>query len=136
MRTSFRRFLATLLAASLGLAGFSGGALAAPPMISTERVAASLGLAPLPDPHARMLAALDRADVAKALADRGVSLAQARARIAALSDFEAARLAADIDRSPAGAGELIGSLILIFVALMFTDIMGYTHIFPFLHRGD
>jgi len=41
-------------------------------------------------------------------------------------------LAAEIDQAPAGASELIGTLALVFVVLLFTDILGYTHIFPFV----
>ena len=67
-----------------------------------------------------------------ALAERGVNLVQARERIAALTDAEVSVLAAEIDQAPAGASELIGTLVLVFVVLLFTDILGYTHIFPFV----
>lgn len=85
------------------------------------------------DTQVRLHAVLERSDVAAALADRGVSVEQARARVAALTDAEAAQLLAEIDKAPAGAsGELIGTLILVFVILVFSDILGFTRIFPFL----
>lgn len=85
------------------------------------------------DTQARLHAVLERSDVAAALADRGVTVEQARARVAALTDAEAAQLLAEIDKAPAGAsGELIGTLILVFVILVFSDILGFTRIFPFL----
>jgi hypothetical protein len=102
-------------------------------LITTEQVAASQ-ISPHGNNHQKILTLLQRADVAQALADRGVSPAQARARVAALTDAQAQTLAADIDRAPAGAGALIGTVILVTVLLMFTDIMGYTHLFPFLHK--
>jgi hypothetical protein len=85
------------------------------------------------DVRAQLLARLNRADVASALMERGVSSEEASRRVAALSDAEAAMLLAEIDRAPAGAsGELIGTLILVFVILVFSDILGFTRIFPFL----
>jgi hypothetical protein len=56
-----------------------------------------------------------------------------KARVAALTDDEVAQLAAKIDSLPAGAdgGGLIGALVLIFIVLLITDILGLTKIFPF-----
>jgi hypothetical protein len=102
-------------------------------LITTEQVAAH-HMRTQDSTHQKILTLLQRADVAQALADRGVSPAQARARVMRLTDAEAQTLAADIDRAPAGAGGLIGTVILVTVLLMFTDIMGYTHLFPFLHK--
>jgi hypothetical protein len=69
--------------------------------------------------------------VARVLAERGVDLDQARLRVAALSDAEAARLGAEIDRAPVGANDVVGSLIFVLVLLLITDILGYTKVFPF-----
>ncbi len=102
-------------------------------LITTEQVAAKQ--TPIHGhAHAQILTSLQRADVAQALAKRGVSPAQARARVVLLTDAEAQTLASQIDHAPAGAGALIGSAILGTAVLMFTDIMGYTHLFPFLHK--
>jgi hypothetical protein len=51
-----------------------------------------------------------------------------QARVAALSDEEAAQLAARLDELPRG---LDFAIALIVFPLLFTDIMGYTKIFPF-----
>ena len=102
-------------------------------MVSTEQVAASQGLVTAAGQRARLMQMLDRADVVAALAERGVGIAQARDRVAALTDAEAVQLAAQIDAAPAGASELIGTVALVFVLLVFSDILGYTHIFPFIH---
>jgi hypothetical protein len=126
------RFVATFAAVCIGLTGFAQSAHATG-LISTEQVAASQGLHSAAESRAQLLAALERADVSAALAERGVNLELARARVEALTDAEAAQLAAEIDKSPAGGSELIGTLILVFVLLLFSDIFGFTHIFPFVH---
>ena len=82
--------------------------------------------------HVNLL--LERADVQARLTDFGVKAADVKARVAALSDDEIAKLAAQIDGLPAGAdagGSLIGALVLIFIVLLITDILGLTKIFPF-----
>lgn len=73
---------------------------------------------------------LERADVQARLQAYGVSAADVQARIAALSDAEAADLAARIDNLPAG-GDIVGAIVLIFLVLLLTDILGFTKIFPF-----
>ena len=75
--------------------------------------------------------ALERADVQGRLAALGVDAEAVKARVAALTDEEAARLAAKIDSLPAGADGLIGAIVLIFIVLLITDILGLTKIFPF-----
>ena len=56
--------------------------------------------------------------------------AEARKRIAALSDEEVAAISSRIDALPAG-GEIVGALLFVFVLLLVTDILGFTKIFPF-----
>jgi len=81
----------------------------------------------------RLIAALERSDVRAQLASLGVNPLDAKARVAALTDEEAAQLAARMDTLPAGAdgGALLGAIVLIFMVLLLTDILGFTHVFPF-----
>ena len=82
----------------------------------------------------RIVGLLERSDVRAQLESLGVNPADAKARVASLSDDEAAQLAAKIDSLPAGGdgvGAVIGALVLIFIVLLITDILGLTHIFPF-----
>ena len=74
---------------------------------------------------------LERADVQARLESYGVSAADVKARVAALSDEEAAALAARIDSLPAGGLDIITAAVVVFLILLLTDIMGVTHIFPF-----
>lgn len=73
---------------------------------------------------------LARGAVRKVLVDQGVDPAQVQARVNALTDPEAADLAARIDRMPAG-GDFLGYLFAVFVILLITDILGFTKVFPF-----
>jgi hypothetical protein len=73
---------------------------------------------------------LDRDEVRAALARHGVAPADVQARVDALTDAEAATLAADIDRMPAG-GDVLGLLFTVFVLLLLTDVLGLTKVFPF-----
>ncbi|HEV8314579.1 MAG: hypothetical protein E6H79_08090 [Betaproteobacteria bacterium] len=123
----FMRTIAVVVATSVSYAGLLTSAQAA--LIPTEQVAAAQ--APVGSGHERLNATLDRADVQTALQQRGISVDQARARVAALTDEEAAHVANQIDQAPAGASDVLGTIIFIFVLLLITDILGFTKIFPF-----
>ena len=69
-------------------------------------------------------------DLRQALAARGVDMAQAQARVQALSDDEVAALANQMDQAPAG-GDILGVAFTIFIILLITDILGLTKVFPF-----
>jgi len=129
IRRPARRLVAATVAASLALSGFVPRAQAL--TLSAEQVAESEGVVSGAVQRERLLAALQRDDVARALQERGVDPDEARARIAALSDAEAARLGAEIDRAPAGANDIVGTLVFVFVLLLVTDILGFTKVFPF-----
>lgn len=126
--TSTRRVLSWVLAMSLSYAGMLQSAQAA--LIGTDQLAAVAAPSSQGESHARLSSLLERADVASALQARGVSADQARARVAALTDTEAAQLADQIDSAPAG-GDVLGTIVFIFVLLLITDILGLTKIFPF-----
>lgn len=126
---SFKRAVALTLASSISFAGIAQAmpvTEAAPALIGTAEVQQSQRIAG----HAQLLQTLQRAEVAAALQARGVSVEAARSRVAALTDDEAARVAAEIDSAPAG-GDAIGAIVFIFVLLLITDILGFTKIFPF-----
>jgi hypothetical protein len=123
-----RRALAAVVATCISFAGMTHSAQAA--WIGADDVAAATAQAQSTDAHSRLAAALQRDDVIAALQARGVSPDQARARVAALSDAEAAQLAEQIDAVPAG-GDVLGTIVFVFVLLLITDILGFTKIFPF-----
>ena len=121
-----RRSIAYLVALSIIGIGLPVPAQAG--MISTDRAAATAD-------HARIAHMLDRADVRAKLEEFGVKPADVKARVAALTDAEAAQLARSIDNLPTGAdagvSAIVGALVLVFLILLITDLLGLTKVFPF-----
>lgn len=77
---------------------------------------------------------LDRQEVRDQLQAMGVDPALVEARVAALSDEEARVLAERLKDLPAGGdgvGAVVGALLVIFVILLITDLLGWTKVFPF-----
>jgi hypothetical protein len=121
MTGRIRRIVASFLILCLGAMSVPVPALAG--IVGTDAVVAGVE-------RERVAGLLDRSDVQARLQALGVDPALTRARVAALTDEEAARLAAEMDALPAG-GDALGVALIVFLVLLFTDIMGYTKIFPF-----
>ena len=116
---SCKRLVSTLLIvclAGLGLPAHAG-------MLSTQAGVASAD-------RAHVYSVLEREDVRAQLQAHGVSPADVKARVDAMSDEEVVQLAGRIDSLPAG-GEILGILLTVFIVLLITDILGFTKIFPF-----
>jgi flagellar basal body-associated protein FliL len=80
---------------------------------------------------------LAREDVKAVFIAQGINPLEARARVDTLSNAEIINLADQIDQLPSGGGTLETVLIvalIVFLVLLFTDIMGYTDIFPFVKK--
>ena len=79
---------------------------------------------------------LVREDVQKALISQGINPQEAQTRIDSLSDAEVNDIVNKLDQLPAGGvlGTLLIIAFLVFVILLFTDIAGYTDIFPFVKK--
>jgi hypothetical protein len=118
MIAHLRRFVASLLIVSL----------AGPLPVNAAMVPTDMAL---DEPRERIAELLDRADVQAQLQAYGVSAAEVKSRVAALSDVEAAQLAAKIDELPAGGVSIIGAILIVFLVLLITDILGLTKVFPF-----
>jgi hypothetical protein len=88
------------------------------------------GMLPTDAERGQISSFLDREDVRAQLEARGVNPAHVKARVAAMTDQEAAQLAGEIDSLPAG-GDVLGVLLTVFLVLLITDILGFTKIFPF-----
>ena len=92
-------------------------------IVTTDQVAASIE-------RDRVSSFLNRSDVQAQLQSYGVDPHAASARVNALTDDEIAKLAGQIDQLPAG-GEILGVLLVVFIVLLITDILGFTKVFPF-----
>lgn len=82
----------------------------------------------------RISAFMDREDVLAQLEKRGLSAADAKARVHALTDDEAHRIAGKLGQLPAGGGgfgDILDFLFSIFILLLITDILGVTKVFSF-----
>jgi hypothetical protein len=122
-----KRLFSAFLAASILFTGSIQTVQAA--MISAEQVAESSITSQGNQDRTLIVAALSREDVQAALVARGIDPAQAQDRVAALTDEEASMVASQLDTAPAGG--IIGAIVLIFLVLLLTDILGFTKIFPF-----
>jgi len=120
----FRRLVAGLLALCLSVTGtlpaYAG-------IVSTETAIAGAE-------RGQISGFVQRADVQARLQAMGVDPREVQKRVAALSDEEAMQLAAQMNELPAGGMDLIWWLVAIFLVLLFTDMMGWTHIFPFTQK--
>jgi hypothetical protein len=80
---------------------------------------------------------LAREDVKAAFIAQGINPLEAKERVDALSNAEIINLADQIDQLPAGGSTLETVLIvalIVFLVLLFTDLMGYTDVFPFVKK--
>ena len=78
---------------------------------------------------------LAREDVRNALVSQGIDSREAKNRIDSMTDEEATLVADQLQELPAGGNFFTTLLIvalIIFLVLLFTDITGYTDIFPFV----
>jgi hypothetical protein len=86
---------------------------------------------------------LEREDVEAAMTAQGINPLEAKARVGSLSDTEIMRIADKIadkmDQLPAGGdglGLLVVAALIVFLVLLFTDIAGYTDVFPFVKHQN
>jgi len=88
--------------------------------------------------RSRITAFLDRQDVQESFLKKGIDPLQAKKRVASLTDQEVSQICKVLDQLPAGGdgvGTVVGAILLIFLILLLTDILGFTHVFPFVrHR--
>ncbi|NIV13444.1 MAG: PA2779 family protein [Aliifodinibius sp.] len=80
---------------------------------------------------------LAQEDVTQLLTQYGVDPIEAQKRVDSLSTDELAEVAYSIDQMPAGGGAVgtvVGAAVLIFLVLLVTDLLGLTHVYPFVNH--
>jgi hypothetical protein len=86
----------------------------------------------------RVTAFLSRDDVQQAMVQHGVDAAEAQKRVASLSNSELTKISQAMEQLPAGGdggiGTIVGAAVFIFVVLLITDLVGLTHVFPFVNH--
>jgi hypothetical protein len=128
-----RRGVALVLAVVMFVISMPQDVAQAALVTTEEALAAGDGAAD----RARVLAFLDRAQVREQIVALGVDPNEAAARVAALSDAQVRELAGQIDQLPAGQsaiGAVVGAIVIIFLVLLVTDLLGLTNVFPFVRR--
>lgn len=125
MLLSIKRLFVHLILAILTITGFTQSVQAA--MVGTDQAHAAVTAQQNRD---RITSELNRPEVLAQLEQLGVASYDAQARVAALTDAEAALMAERMDSLPAG-GNVIGAIVFIFLLLLVTDLLGLTKIFPF-----
>ncbi len=119
-----RKFKAVAVATLISFGAISAAQPVMAAMVSTEQAMVQH------QDRSELKQFFDRDNVVSALEKFGVSPEDAKARVDAMTDDEAARLASHIENAPAGAG-IIGTLFTVFIILLVTDILGFTKVFPF-----
>jgi hypothetical protein len=128
-----RRGVALVLAVVMFVISMPQDVAQAALVTTEEALAAGDGAAD----RARVLAFLDRAQVREQIVALGVDPNEAAARVAALSDAQVREIAGQIDQLPAGQsaiGAVVGAIVIIFLVLLVTDLLGLTNVFPFVRR--
>ncbi|MDX1425211.1 MAG: PA2779 family protein [Kiloniellales bacterium] len=106
--------------------------LAQAKMVSTDQVIEQSNPS---DDRAQVLNFLMREDVQQQLIRLGVDPNEAAQRVATLSDEELQQIAGRLDELPAGEGAvgiIVGAILIIFLVLLITDLLGLTDVFPFV----
>ncbi len=129
--TLFGRSVAWLMAAMMLLASLPWG-VAQAGMVTTDRVIDEITIQ---DDRARVMDFLVRDDVRQQLEALGIDPDEAAARADSLSDAEIMQIAGQLDELPAGQdalGVVVGTILVIFIVLLITDLLGLTNVFPFV----
>ncbi len=128
-----RRFIAMSLAVSMVVV--SGPlTLAYAAMISTDQIIEESSTV---EDRARVMEFLTREEVRQELEALGVNPDEAMQRVNTLSDREMRQIAGQIEELPAGqsaVGAVVGAIVLIFLVLLITDLLGLTDVYPFVKK--
>ncbi len=84
-----------------------------------------------------ILTQLDRQHVQDKLLAMGVNIDDAKQRIDQMTQQELTQVAQDIENMPAGSGgvvgPIVGALLVVFIVLVVTDMLGATDVFGFVN---
>ena len=121
------RFLTALLAVSILFVSVQPAANAA--IVSTSELVATeqseIG-------REYLLNSLEREEVRTALTIQGVDLEMAKQRVASMTDEEVKALNQKMEEMPAGG--VVEALLIVFLVLIITDLVGWTDVFPFVDK--
>jgi hypothetical protein len=128
-----RRSLAIGLAILMAVMTLPAG-LAQAKMVPTDQV---IEQSTSSDDRTQVRDFLAREDVQQQLTLLGVDPEEAARRVAGLSDEEIQQIAGRLDELPAGEGAVgvvVGAVLIIFLVLLVTDLLGLTDVYPFVNK--
>jgi len=129
----FKRYVAVAMAVVMVMNVAPIG-LAQAKMVTTDQVIERAGPA---DDRQRVESFLMREDVQKQLVLLGIDPQEAASRVASLSNEEIQQIAGRLDELPAGestVGIVVGAILIVFLVLLVTDLLGLTDVFPFVKK--
>ncbi len=103
-------------------------------MVTTDQVIEQVNP---PEDRTRVMDFMLREDVQQQLTLLGVDPEEAARRVASLSDEEIQEIAGRLEELPAGeggVGAVVGAIVIIFLVLLVTDLLGLTDVFPFVKK--
>lgn len=130
--TGFRVMAIFMTGLMFALAGPYQAAVAA--LIPTEMASDSAKVALARENIKNFMA---RQDSQNLLIAKGISPEEAKARIDSLTDAEVLMVSQHIESMPAGGnavGVIVGAILLVFIILLITDLLGLTNVFPFVKK--
>lgn len=80
----------------------------------------------------RLMAEIRSEEIRSELVSMGIDPAEAEARLAAMTDAEIAARLQTLDDDPAGASDIVGALLTVFLILLVTDLLCLTRVFRFV----
>lgn len=125
-RTMVRLMAAVMVMISMPIGYAQAG------MVTTDQV---LDAAVVAETREQVVEFLAREDVREQMELLGVDPDEASARAANMTDAEVMQIAGQLEQLPAGEGAIgaiLGAVVIIFIILLVTDILGLTNIFPFV----
>lgn len=129
----FKKLVATAMAVLMVMSVAPIG-LAQAKMVTTDQV---LEHADPGSDRERVESFILREDVQRQLVLQGINPEEAASRVASLSNGEIQQIAGRLDELPAGeggVGAVVGAILIIFLVLLITDLMGLTDVFPFVKK--
>ena len=130
--TGFRVMAIFMTGLMFALAGPYQAAVAA--LIPTEAASDSAKVALARENIKNFMA---RQDSQNLLTAKGICPEEAKARIDSLTDAEVLMVSQHIESMPAGGnavGVIVGAILLVFIILLITDLLGLTNVFPFVKK--
>ncbi len=130
---SSKRVVAVAMAMLMAMTSMPIG-IANAEMVTTDTVIQNYNST---EDRTRVMDFMLREDVQQQLTTLGVDPEEAARRVASLSDEEIQGIAGRLEELPAGeggVGPIVGAIVIIFLVLLVTDLLGLTDVFSFVKK--